>query len=243
MRSSRSVLALLSAAGCFWALGCTRTSPVFLDDLSPPAQARDFGDYDGSEDDACSEPIKLESGWIKGLAEDDAESCVWRGVPYAKAQRWKAPALPDAWEGILDASHWGAQCMQRGGFRNWLINWDPSGTKSEDCLFVNVWRPRRKGKLPVLVFLHGGGLAFGTANSGYHWGDRLADAGDVVYVNLNYRLGSFGFFAAWGPLPRAPLDPRSAQRTTLIGSRRETLPGPRVTSIRKPKRPVQRSCV
>lgn len=86
--------------------------------------------------------------------------------------------------------------MQNNGLRNWLFNWDPSGEMSEDCLFLNVWRPYRGSRLPVMVFLHGGGLGLGTANSSYYWGDRLAESGEIVYVSLNYRVGSMGFFAS-----------------------------------------------
>ncbi len=178
---------------CVALAGCDRTSPVVLD-ITTPDKPLQFMESSGRA--LCDQLIRIETGWIRGISEDDAESCVWRGVPYAKAKRWLAPQRADDWDGVLDASRWGARCMQNNGLRNWIFNWDPSGEMSEDCLFLNVWRPYRGIRLPVMVFLHGGGLGLGTANSSYYWGDRLAESGEIVYVSLNYRVGSMGFFAS-----------------------------------------------
>jgi para-nitrobenzyl esterase len=65
---------------------------------------------------------------------------------------------------------------------------------SEDCLFLNIWRPAKSGRFPVMVWVHGGGYAGGTGNSEMYFGDRMAAAGDVVVVTINYRLNVFGFF-------------------------------------------------
>lgn len=66
---------------------------------------------------------------------------------------------------------------------------------SEDCLYLNIWRPRKPGVFPVMVWIHGGGYFCGTATSPMYFGDRLAANGDVVVVTINYRLNAFGFLA------------------------------------------------
>jgi len=150
-------------------------------------------------DPFCSAPIKTGSGLVKGLAESDMQTCVWRGVPYAEPPvgelRWKAPQPVKPWEGVRDGSVWGARCMGKGGWVVKHFDADPSGKMSEDCLYLNIWRPKKEGKFPVMVWLHGGGYAMGTANTPLYWGDRLAQSGDVVVVSINYRLNYFGFLA------------------------------------------------
>jgi para-nitrobenzyl esterase len=76
-----------------------------------------------------------------------------------------------------------------------FMNADPSGEMGEDCLFLNVWRPDKEGRFPVVVLVPGGGFGMGTGNMPGYWGDRLAGRGDVVVVTLNYRLGMLGFLA------------------------------------------------
>ena len=75
----------------------------------------------------------------------------------------------------------------------------PANKMSEDCLYLNIWRPnpasRGTGKFPVMFFIHGGGYTSGTGNTEMYAGDRMALAGDVVVVNFNYRLGVLGFLA------------------------------------------------
>jgi para-nitrobenzyl esterase len=150
-------------------------------------------------DPFCSAPVKTESGMVKGLAESDLKTCVWRGIPYAAPPvgelRWRAPQPAKLWEGVRDGSVWGARCTGLGGRFVKHFDADPSGKMSEDCLYLNIWRPKKEGKLPVMVWLHGGGYAFGTGNSPAYWGDRLAESGDVLVVTINYRLNFFGVFA------------------------------------------------
>ncbi len=148
-------------------------------------------------EELCANPVQTESGLVKGLSEKDTNTCAWHGIPYAAAPvgelRWKAPQPAKQWDGVRDGSRWGARCMQKGEME--LVNADPSGRMSEDCLFLNVWRPAQPGKFPVMVWIHGGGYAGGTGNSKMYFGDRMADAGDVVVVTINYRLNAFGFLA------------------------------------------------
>jgi para-nitrobenzyl esterase len=148
-------------------------------------------------DDLCTQPVKTSSGMVKGADESLTKTCVWRGIPYAAAPvdelRWKAPTPVKGWSGVRDATVWGRRCMQTGFMER--INADPSGGMSEDCLFLNIWRPKQEGKFPVMVWVHGGGYTGGTAGTPMYWGDRMAESGGVVVVSFNYRLNVFGFLA------------------------------------------------
>ncbi len=156
----------------------------------------------------CATPVSTESGLVKGISESETETCAWHGIPYAAPPvgdlRWKAPRPVKKWDGVRDASKWGHRCMQMGGFFGNRFNADPSGGMSEDCLYLNIWRPenldsrRLPRPLPVMFFIHGGGNFMGTANTPLYWGDRLAKAGEVVVVTINYRLNYFGFLALPG---------------------------------------------
>jgi len=136
-------------------------------------------------DSLCSEPVETNSGLVRGQAETETATCVWRGVPYAAPPvgmlRWKAPQPTPPWSGVRDTTQFGHICMQRGG-----------EGMSEDCLYLNIWRPAKSGSFPVIVFIHGGGYHGGSGNLR---GDRLSQAGDVVIVSINYRLNIFGFMA------------------------------------------------
>jgi len=84
-------------------------------------------------------------------------------------------------------------CMQKG-----VTSLEGRATAlkmSEDCLYLNIWRPARSGVFPVMVWVHGGGYYGGSGMTPWYWGDRLAVAGDLVVVTINYRLNIFGFFA------------------------------------------------
>ncbi len=148
-------------------------------------------------EELCATPVTTESGLIKGLAETGTETCVWRGIPYAAAPvgdlRWKAPQPAPKWEGTRDGSKWGARCMQKGEME--YVNADPSKKMSEDCLYLNIWSPKTRDnrRLPVMVWIHGGGYAGGTGNTKMYFGDRMAETGGLVVVTINYRLNAFGF--------------------------------------------------
>ncbi len=149
---------------------------------------------------SCTDPVETSSGLVRGTSDTETGTCVWRGIPYAAPPvgelRWKSPQPHPFWSGVRDATEFGARCMQKdvkGAMK--LVTPDPSGKMSEDCLFMNIWRPAKSGRFPVMVWIHGGGYLWGTANTEFYWGDRLAEAGDVVVVTFNYRLDIFGFFA------------------------------------------------
>jgi len=161
------------------------------------ALAAIFIAQDAMAQDICTAPVKTESGLLKGADETSTRTCVWRGVPFAAAPigdlRWKAPQPAKNWGGVREAASWGHRCMQTGLMDK--FNVDPSGAMSEDCLFLNIWRPKKDGKFPVMVWIHGGAYTGGTANTPMYWGDRLSEAGGVVVVTINYRLNVFGFLA------------------------------------------------
>jgi para-nitrobenzyl esterase len=137
--------------------------------------------------------VRIDTGAVAGTTDD--ATLVFRGIPYAAPPvgplRWKAPAAPIAWSGVKDASHYGAACPQGSEHKE---PWAQVGPQSEDCLFLNVWRPKRTGTYPVMVFLHGGGFTYGAAGVPLYDGKHLAERG-VVIVTMNYRLGRLGFFA------------------------------------------------
>lgn len=138
--------------------------------------------------------VKIASGAVQGASEPGVQ--VFRGIPYAAPPvgdlRWRPPAPVAAWSGTRDASRYGAACMQPSDKQH--ESWARVGATSEDCLFLNVWRPERPGTYPVMVFLHGGGFTYGAAGVPLYDGAKLARRG-VVVVTMNYRLGLLGHFA------------------------------------------------
>jgi len=145
----------------------------------------------------CADPVPTRSGLVKGAAEKESGACVWKGIPFAAPPkgdlRWKAPQPVPAWPGVREVSQFGPRCMQKGIFTLEVMASEEG--MSEDCLYLNVWRPNKAGKFPVMVWIHGGGYTGGAASTPMYWGDRLAEQGDVVVVTTNYRLNIFGFFA------------------------------------------------
>ena len=129
-------------------------------------------------------------GVAVGAIEDGVQT--FRGIPYAAPPvgelRWRAPQTPKAWPGVRQATAFAPACAQSA---TWITE-----RKSEDCLYLNIWAPagRQTGKLPVMVWIHGGGFYGGSGAQRLYDGARLAHRG-VILVTLNYRLGIFGFFA------------------------------------------------
>ena len=141
---------------------------------------------------AAEQPIvSVEGGQLRGVAKDAVAS--FRGIPYAAPPvgnlRWRAPQAPAKWQGIRGAENFGNDCVQHRAY---------DLPQSEDCLFLNVWAPASApgngARLPVMFWIYGGGLSYGSAAWPWYDGTAFARQG-VVLVSVNYRLARFGFFA------------------------------------------------
>lgn len=139
--------------------------------------------------------IATDAGAIAGTREGGA--LVYKGIPFASppvgALRWRAPQPPAQWSGVRLADRFSPICMQRGAYPVDA----PVEPMSEDCLYLNVWVPagvNPSDKLPVMVWIHGGGLRNGGASTPLYAGGELVRRG-VIVVTANYRLGALGFLA------------------------------------------------
>ena len=143
---------------------------------------------------------QLDSGAIRGFV-NAAGGHSWLGIPYAAPpvgeRRWRAPQAPTSWTLQRDALRAGSPCIQYGSP---LGGVGTAGTRqgSEDCLYLNVYSPRldpanaRGARLPVMVWIHGGGNTIGHA--AFWDGSALAQREYTLVVMINYRLGPFGWF-------------------------------------------------
>jgi para-nitrobenzyl esterase len=142
--------------------------------------------------------VRIDSGRVEGLVLPSGVKA-WLGVPFVKAPvgalRWKAPE-PIAWSGLYHADRKMPACIQI--LRPHDINhYFGEEAISEDCLYLNVWAPpgsTATSRLPVVVFLYGGGSTVGSSGMALYGGEEVARRG-AVYVNFNYRLGILGFMA------------------------------------------------
>ena len=138
---------------------------------------------------AKSEPglVKVDGGLIQGVVNE--EMAIYKGIPFAAPPvgdlRWKAPQPVIPWDGVRDASEFSKGPIQ--GARN-------MDAFSEDCLYLNIWSPAKspKDKMPVMVWIYGGGFSGG--NAAQFDGAPLARKG-VILVTINYRVGWLGYLA------------------------------------------------
>jgi para-nitrobenzyl esterase len=142
--------------------------------------------------------VRVESGELQGVLDDGVVT--FKGIPFAAPPvgdlRWRPPQTAAPWTGARQATEYGAGCMQ-GRFGPPPAAGAPAPrVPSEDCLFLNVWRPADPAarRLPVMVWIHGGGFVGGSGALPGVAGAPFARQG-VVLVTINYRLGRFGFFA------------------------------------------------
>lgn len=137
----------------------------------------------------------VSGGRVAGVSANGMVS--FKGIPFAappvRSLRWKAPQAVEPWSGVKQASAYGPSCMQDPTFAR-IFN-TPAGI-GEDCLYLNVWTPAKApgDKLPVMVWIYGGGFVGGMTSVPDYDGTHLAEKG-VVLVSVAYRLGVFGFLA------------------------------------------------
>lgn len=138
--------------------------------------------------------VAAPAGSLQGMR--DRGSIVFRGIPYAKPptgdRRWRAPEPLPAWEGIREAVTHGPACIQPAKAPGLYFTDPPK--MSEDCLLLDVTAPENAENAPVMVWIHGGTLIWGTSQTDRYTGQAFAERG-VVLVSINYRLGALGFMA------------------------------------------------
>jgi para-nitrobenzyl esterase len=145
--------------------------------------------------------VKTENGLVSGYKS--GELTIFKGIPFAAPPvddlRWKAPQPVKNWTGVLKCEKFSASPMQSKPvpFMMWTEEFiTPPENLSEDCLYLNVWTPAKssKDKLPVFVWIYGGGFSSGSAACAVYDGEEMAKKG-VIFVSFNYRVGVLGFLA------------------------------------------------
>lgn len=145
--------------------------------------------------DVVTAQVKTTAGLVQGTTADDGRIRIYKGIPFAAPPvgelRWQAPRPATPWQGVRDATAFGSRCVQGQIFADIVFT-----DKSEDCLNLNIWTPAKTAddRLPVMVWIHGGGFQAGSGAEPRHDGMAFARKG-VVLVSVNYRLGVFGFFS------------------------------------------------
>ncbi len=144
------------------------------------------------------QPVKTDKGEIIGKLSDDGQVRIFLGIPYAAPPvgplRWQPPQPLASWSSPRLAQSYGSHCVQVNKFEDMVFH-DPG--ESEDCLTLNVWVPQPAApgqKLPVMVWIYGGGFYSGSTSEARQDGESFARKG-VILVSMNYRLNIFGFFA------------------------------------------------
>jgi para-nitrobenzyl esterase len=168
--------------------------------------------------------IRVAGGLVRGVRQADRTS--WLGVPYARAPvgalRFRAPQPATPWEGVRDATVFGRVATQayRGQFRGV----GPGVPSGEDCLNLNVTVPAAPkgpiGRMPVMVWIHGGGYASGSSRDFAGQGDSFIASGRVVFVSVNYRLSALGYldFTRYATADR-PIDSNLGLRDQIAALR------------------------
>jgi len=144
---------------------------------------------------APNDEVKIDTGRLKGAIHEGVIS--FKGIPFAAPPvgglRWRPPQPAKPWTGVRPATAYASDCMQKP----FPGDAAPLGTPpAEDCLYANVWLPEKAParRVPVMVWIYGGGFVNGGSSPAVYDGSQFAKRG-VVFVSFNYRLGRFGFFA------------------------------------------------
>ncbi|MFM9971722.1 MAG: carboxylesterase/lipase family protein [Burkholderiales bacterium] len=152
------------------------------------------------------ELVETKTGKVLGVTSADGGVRSYKGIPYAAAPigalRWHTPQPAPAWQGVLNADRFAPAPVQPMHQRDQIffqaaqVIDAKEASYSEDCLYLNIWTPASSanGRLPVMLWLYGGGNRTGSGSQGIFDGENLARKG-VVMVTFNYRLGSLGFLA------------------------------------------------
>jgi para-nitrobenzyl esterase len=156
------------------------------------------------------DPIKTDAGYLSGttIGEVGKEVRIYRGIPYAAPPvnelRWKPPQPVTPWKGIKECAKFGPYATQYTWTGPWMGELQEAGM-SEDCLHLNVLTPAKtaKDKLPVIVYLHDGGLDAGSGNRPLYNNPYLPQHG-IVMVTVSHRIGAMGFFAHPGLSAESP---------------------------------------
>ena len=158
-----------------------------------------------------SEIVETKYGRVQGVLNNDESVAIYAGVPYARAPigdlRWKKPLPPKTWPGTLVTDRFPNRSMQETnlpimdsitrivGYNDFDFSKRYIEQMSEDCLYLNIFKPNNDSKnLPVYVYVHGGSLTGGSGSFHEYNGESLAKE-DIIFITINYRLGVFGFLA------------------------------------------------
>jgi para-nitrobenzyl esterase len=148
--------------------------------------------------------VRTAQGNVHGKLVNDGNARAFLGIPFAAPPvgdlRWRAPRPPAPWKGVRDATKFAARCAQWPIWADYIFQ---DQGPSEDCLYLDVYTPAAANPahplpphlLPVMVWIHGGGYAAGGSSEPRYSNSPLVDRG-VVLVNINYRMGVFGFLAS-----------------------------------------------
>jgi para-nitrobenzyl esterase len=143
--------------------------------------------------------VKTAQGKVRGNLMNNGKARAFLGMPFAAPPlgdlRWKAPQPAAAWKGVRDATKFAARCPQWPIWADYIFQ---DAGPSEDCLYLDVYTPatvKHSSPLPVMVWIHGGGYTAGGSSEPRYSNSPLVDRG-VVLVNINYRMGVFGFLAS-----------------------------------------------
>ncbi len=144
-------------------------------------------------------PINTTGGLLAGKVLPSGVKA-WFGIPFAKPPvdelRWRPPQ-PMRWQGTWDADRMMPECIQVLRPHN-INHYFGEEATSENCLYMNIWAPGNShagSKLPVIVFIYGGGFTIGSSGIALYGGEPIAKTGKAVFVNFNYRVGILGFMA------------------------------------------------
>ncbi len=147
---------------------------------------------------SAADRVKTANGLLEATTPAGADVRSFKGIPFAQPPvgnlRWREPQPVKNWTGARNADHFGPRCMQRTSPN--ADYWFRSNGMSEDCLYLNVWTPAKsdRERLPVLVYIFGGGFQNGDGSEPRYDGANMARKG-MVAVTMNYRTNIFGFFS------------------------------------------------